>query len=259
MTNANRPAVLVVDDERHMRTTLAEILETEGYQVETADSGEEAVQRCDQRTFDVVLMDVRMPGINGVEAFRRIREHNKQARVVLMSAFTVDDLRRVALEEGAAALLPKPLNLDTVTRLIEHAEDATVLVVGNDDSADTTITDALVERGCHVSRCESATEALELAAQIHFDVVFIESQLATMSGLDFYVMFRKVTPSVIAVMVSDGSAAEDEIANSAVDRSAYTVVHKPVNVEKLIGLLDRIAGQRVSDDVHKPGRPQPSN
>jgi len=246
--------VLVVDDEPNMRSTLAEILESEGYDVETAESGEDAVSRCSDDPFDIVLMDVRMQGIDGVEAFRRIREHNRDARVVLMSAYTVDDLRRVALEEGAAALLPKPLNLDTVTRLIDRVEDTAVLVVGDDASADNAIVNALHEHGCRVHRSRTPAEAIDLAGQIHFDIVFIESSLPGMSGLDLYLMFRRVTPSVIAVMVSDGTAAQDAAADEAVRNSAYTVVHKPVNIEKLIGLLDRISSQRTSDDVHKPGR-----
>jgi len=254
LDESGKAAVLVVDDERNMRSTLAEILEAEGYDVETADSGEQAVERCDERTFDVVLMDVRMPGINGVEAFRRIREHNASARVVLMSAFTVDDLRRVALEEGAAALLPKPLDIDTVIRLIDHDQDTTVLVVGDDNEADDAIGSTLQRQGCRVHRCSNVLQALELGGQIHFDVVFIEAQLPSMSGLEFYTMFRKVTPSVIAVMVSDGSLEDDALADEAVRNSAYTIVHKPVDVDALIGLLHRISSQRTSDDVHKPDR-----
>ncbi len=252
-TATAKASILVVDDERNMRDTLAEILEADGYQVETADSGEAAVERCDQRTFDVVLMDVRMPGINGVEAFRRIRSHNPSARVILMSAYTIDDLRRVALEEGAAALLPKPLDLDTVTRLIDRVQDTSILLVGDDTDTQASISAALTDQGFRVHCADTPGQALNIAGQIHFDVVFIESEVGSTSGLDLYLVFRRVTPSVIAVMISDRTRNADAIAREAVFQSAYTVVHKPVDIHDLLQLINRICSERVSDDVHKPG------
>ncbi len=116
-----RPArILIVDDEKNMRGTLAEILRDEGYVVHTAESGEAAVQICRSQAFQVILMDVRMPGINGVEAFRMIRGDGEKARVIFMSAYSVEELKTAALDEGAVAFLPKPLNLDSVVSLIEE-------------------------------------------------------------------------------------------------------------------------------------------
>jgi PAS domain S-box-containing protein len=112
------PTVLVVDDEKNMRTTLAEILRDEGYRVYTAETGEKAVRMCGRQDIDVVLMDVRMPGIDGVEAFRRIRQQRQGVRVIMMSAYSVDELEKVALAEGAVAFLRKPLQIDSVVKLI---------------------------------------------------------------------------------------------------------------------------------------------
>jgi len=110
--------ILVVDDEKNMRVTLADILREQGHEVETADCGEAAVRLCHDRHFDVILMDVRMPGIDGVEAFRRIRRRDDRVRVIMLSAYSVAGLEKEALEEGAVAFLRKPIDLDQVTRLI---------------------------------------------------------------------------------------------------------------------------------------------
>jgi len=116
-------SILVVDDEKNIRATLADILTGEGYEVRTAGTGEQAVKLCSKQSFDVVLLDVRMPGIDGVEAFRRIRANRHDIRVILMSAYSIDELRREALAAGALGFVRKPLNLENLVELIGTADD----------------------------------------------------------------------------------------------------------------------------------------
>ncbi len=116
--------VLVVDDERNMRTTLADILEDAGFEVSTADCGEKAVKMCSKRSYDAVLMDVRMPGIDGVEAFRLIKRKDEAVRVIMMSAYSMHELQRLAMREGAIGFLKKPLDLERVIELIGESNGA---------------------------------------------------------------------------------------------------------------------------------------
>jgi two-component system response regulator HydG len=113
--------ILDVDDERNMRTTLADILADEGFEVSTAESGEKAVKICKHQLFDAVLMDVRMPGIDGIEAFRRIRRQGHKARVIMMSAYSVEHLIEETLEEGVVAFLRKPLDAAQLLELLDDA------------------------------------------------------------------------------------------------------------------------------------------
>ena len=110
--------ILVVDDHSAMRSTLRDILQDEGYEVQSASSGEEAVDVFEGGNFDAVLMDVRMQGINGVEAFRRMKSLSNSVKVILMSAFSVDEIKEESLEEGAVAFLPKPLDMENLIDLI---------------------------------------------------------------------------------------------------------------------------------------------
>ena len=117
-------SVLVVDDEKNIRTTLADILVGEGYEVRTAETGEKAVKLCHKRPFDVVLLDIRMPGMDGFEASRLIRRERRGTCVIMMSAYSTEEFQRVALHEGAAAFIRKPLDLDRVLELIREARPA---------------------------------------------------------------------------------------------------------------------------------------
>lgn len=112
------PRVLIVDDEINMRSTLADILTEEGFDVGTASSGERAIKLCQRRHYDFVLLDVRMRGIDGVETLRRIRKYDRDSRIFMMSAYTVDTVERIACDAGAERLLRKPLDIDRLLELL---------------------------------------------------------------------------------------------------------------------------------------------
>lgn len=261
--NADRSAVaeqrvLIVDDEENMRKTLAEILRDEGYQVTTAATGEAAVQLCQTQDFEVVLMDVRMPGIDGVEAFRRIRRHREDVRVILMSAYSIESLKETALDEGAIAFLPKPLDLDRIIDLVAEAKDTAILVVENEEETASALQKALREHGYRVTIANDPCDAIELVEQIQFDMIFLEANLPSMNGLELYLAIRRITPSAVAIMIAGLENEFETLAREAVRRNAYTIIRKPLDIDAVLGLLDRIMGRRISGDHRKPPLPGPS-
>lgn len=252
-TQTKATTVLIVDDEKNMRLTLSDILMEEGYHVTTASTGEEAVAMCEMHGFDVILMDVRMPGINGVEAFRRIRRHREGVRVIMMSAYSVDDLKQAALDEGAIAFLPKPLDVQKVVQMIGEVHDTAILIVENDEGVASALTDSLKNNGYRVSLANSPHDALDLVEQIRFDVVFIDTQLPIMNGLELYLAIRKLTPTAVAIMLTGNEAEFEKLAKEAVKRTAYTIVRKPLEIDSILDLIRRITLERAaSGEVKKP-------
>ncbi len=162
MAEQPRFSVLLVDDEPNMLATLSAILTREGFDVTTAGDGGRAVELCLQKEFDVVLMDVRMPHMDGIEAFRRIRRHREGARIVLMSAYSEAELKQAALNDGAIAFIDKPLDVDCVIRLIMESAETAILVVGDDTVAIQAITDSLHQQHhLHVTTVSSPHAALD--------------------------------------------------------------------------------------------------
>ncbi len=111
-------SVLVVDDDSGMAETLADILSVFGYAVTTASSAVAAVRAVTQTRPDLVLMDVRMPGLSGVEALKRMRALAPQLAVIMMTAFARDDLAEEARRAAALAVLPKPLDVERLLALL---------------------------------------------------------------------------------------------------------------------------------------------
>jgi two-component system response regulator (stage 0 sporulation protein F) len=115
-------AVLVVDDEPGMRDTLMAIMELEGYRVSSASDGETAVTTVRKGTFDVVVMDVRLPGRDGVSALQEMGKPPPQ--VILMTAYAEEDRLRAAVEAHAFAIVDKPFDTRRMLSLVEDASRA---------------------------------------------------------------------------------------------------------------------------------------
>jgi CheY-like chemotaxis protein len=115
----SKPKVLIVEDQRSMRLTLAGIIEDQGYDVTEVEDGYRAIEAVRKSAFDLVFMDIKMPGINGVQTFREIKKISQRPVVVMMTGFAVEDLVKEALEEGAFSVVYKPFEIDEVIRLME--------------------------------------------------------------------------------------------------------------------------------------------
>jgi DNA-binding response OmpR family regulator len=108
--------VLVVDDEPEAVELLVEFLSSKGYEVLTATSGEEALRRVKEDRPHLVLLDIRMPQMNGLEVLRRIREIDAEMGVIMVTAVNEEDVGRKALELGAFDYIVKPLDLKYLER-----------------------------------------------------------------------------------------------------------------------------------------------
>lgn len=111
--------ILLIDDDEGMLKTLNYILTDKGYEVVTGNSGKKAIELIQQRHFDIALLDIRMPEMDGVQLLKEIKRLSPQTNVMMITAYTMHKLVEEAKQEGAQAVFAKPLDLD---QLISHAE-----------------------------------------------------------------------------------------------------------------------------------------
>ncbi len=116
--------ILIVDDESGIRQSLKGVLEDEGYKASIADSGEASLDALRKRSFDVVLLDVWLPGMDGLETLQKIRDLENAPEVIMISGHGTIETAVRATKLGAYDFLEKPLSIDKTLNLIRHAIDA---------------------------------------------------------------------------------------------------------------------------------------
>src|SRR3977135_3326132 len=112
---ARKGSVLIVDDEEIMRDVLETLLSAEGFRVELARTGEEGLEAYGRRPFDVVLLDVSMPGIGGLRALEEFLKLDAEAVIVMITAYATFDTAITAWEKGAFNCIRKPFQNEHIT------------------------------------------------------------------------------------------------------------------------------------------------
>jgi two-component system nitrogen regulation response regulator NtrX len=156
------PSILVVDDEPGVRSSLSGVLRDEAFEVEAAASGEECLERAAQTSFDVIVLDVWLPGIDGLVTLQRLRERRIDAQVVMISGHGNIESAVRAIKMGAFDFVEKPLSLEKTVLVVRNA------LRQRDLEAENKVLRARVDRQ-HVMVGESAAmrelrEQVELAA-----------------------------------------------------------------------------------------------
>lgn len=115
--------ILVVDDEKNIRLTLGQTLEVVGYQVETAVNGEDALKQLAVGVFDLILLDLRMPGMDGIEVLKQIVEQRPETRVIVVTAHGTVDTAVEAMKIGAVDFIQKPFAPQEIRSLVAQVLD----------------------------------------------------------------------------------------------------------------------------------------
>jgi two-component system response regulator HydG len=110
-----------VDDDPGMTETLADILSDIGYDVAAAGDGFRAIEMIKEKAYDVALMDIKMPRINGLETFKEVKHISPSTMVIMMTAYALEDLVQEVLAEGTLGIFYKPLEIDKIVDFIEEA------------------------------------------------------------------------------------------------------------------------------------------
>ena len=125
-------SILIVDDEESVRDSLYDWFIDDGYSVACAENAKEALAKLETRNYDIILADIKMPGMDGLEMHRRIRSLNKESIVIIMTAFASVSTAVQALKDGAYDYITKPFDPDDLSHLIRNATSQISLKAENE-------------------------------------------------------------------------------------------------------------------------------
>jgi two-component system response regulator HydG len=234
--------LLIVDDQEQMVRTLRDIARLHGWESDAAYNGESAVEAVRSRGYAVVLMDVRMSGINGVEAFKAMKRLRPDIRVILMTAYTATELLDEAEREGAVRILAKPVAMAGLMEVIEEAtrESRSVLVVDDDTAFLRTLRKLLELNGYSALTAKNLDDAIEMLETESPGAVVLDLRLNGITAPETVLAIKHVSPSVALILCSGYPAALDAATSSMPARLIHASLHKPFPPQDLLNILNDV-------------------
>lgn len=237
MSDEDKPRLLVVDDEPGMRRTLQRIMRAKGFDVLVAEDGPTAIATAREFLPDVLLLDVRMPGIDGVETWRQLKTICPDAAAIFMTAYTSSERLDDARREGALEVMSKPLDIDAVCRRLRQ-NLRPVLVVDDDAGFRDSLGRALRQLLFRVLTAKDADQAMEHFARHPHCVVLLDMKLDGASGLDVLRQIRSQSEERLVILMSGYSDTQDEM-RDGLDNGAVSTLTKPFPLEELVSEIRR--------------------
>lgn len=187
--------ILIIDDHPAIRATMQDVMKNEGFETMIAESGQEAIDIYMSEYFDFVLMDMQMPDMKGVEAYRQMLNNNQQhAKFIFISAFSSPELEDEAHELGCIAFLQKPIRVEQVIEIIRSKSRTSVLVFIENENLRKNVLQDLKKEGLSVEEASEFDQALIKIRQINYSYIVIDEDSASIEQ-DGFKNTIKVTQS----------------------------------------------------------------
>jgi len=231
--------LLIVDDDISLLETIGDVFQDRGYNVAMVEDGRRAIKLVSRRYFDVILIDIKMPGINGLDTYKEVKKIIPTAAVIMMTGDSKEELVKKAIEEGAYTVIYKPFNVKRVIKVVEEALKKPVILIVDDRIEDReTLKDILDGRGYRAVLAKDGYEAVALAQKGSFDVILLDIKMPGMDGVKTLERIKEFRPDTGVIMMTAYSM--EEFVEESLRKGAYTCLFKPINVEKMLEAIQKV-------------------
>ncbi|MFH1893555.1 MAG: response regulator [Candidatus Zixiibacteriota bacterium] len=240
--------ILVVDDDPLLTSLLSDTLESIGYETLSVDSGETAVEMVGSTDVDIIVADINLPGIDGIEAMRRIKRISPTTPVILITGVNMKGIVSRAFSAGADGFLDKPFRIAVIEKMIQELlghlspESSAVMVIDDDEESRELLQSQLREQGYDVSTAASGTEALLKLRDGHVSIVLTDFIMPGMSGIELAHCIKEFSPTTNVVIYTGFSPNKRE--KSEIAAAADAFLAKPFRFEQVTEILARFKTKR---------------
>ncbi len=232
--------ILVVDDDIDNAQSLAELFDLEGHEAMVVHSGEAAIAAHMAQHFDLAFMDVMMPGLNGVESFLQIRKMKPQAKVFMMTGYSVEELLKQAIDQGALGVLNKPMDAGAILSMVNQVGASGLMVapaIGPNYSQ--SLRKVIANSGF---QCRVVTEAKEAQDTCGTEeVLILDFKTPLIDSVGVCSNMRRKAAAQPTIIITPQSA-QDHVGYDALRDLAVTgILNKPFDPMELLDRLEMLA------------------
>lgn len=247
--------ILVVDDDDTIRFLLMDTLSALGYKTFGAINGEEALTKIAQEEIDLVVTDIRMPRLNGVDLLKQIKEKHSDLPVLIITAYNYTYTKDQALRSGADGFLAKPFRISKIEELIKSIlknktdkipivseNPKRILVADDDEVLRNMLVETLETLGYQVTGVEDGEEALYQIQRQNFDLAITDIKMPKLDGLGFLKKAREFKPKLPVVLIT--GFGQTYTAQAAKYEGADGYLVKPFRIEKIEELVKKLLQEK---------------
>jgi two-component system, NtrC family, response regulator HydG len=235
------PQLLIVDDEPDTCANLADIFTEFGYRVDIAHDGPSALQKLEHASYDLALLDLKMPGMNGLELYREIRRRSSDTVAIVVTAYASSETAKSVLEAGAWRIVSKPVDF---TKLLGYVDEALnqplVLVVDDDHDLCHSLWDLFHEQGYRVFLSHDLQTTQKQLRKRVYQVVLIDMKLQQGNGTDVLRMVKVDNPQARTLIITGLAQEMDRSIQEALACGADGVCYKPFDVDQLLKTVQHL-------------------
>lgn len=234
--------VLVIDDDRDHAESIADILSMRGYVVEAAFSGEAGIKIFREQDFDIVFIDVKLPGMNGVETFFEFKKIRPNAKVMMMTGYSLEQLISQAIANGALGVLRKPFAIAELLQVLDEIKPRGIVLVADDDpDFAESLKPILALHGYQVVIASTGQEALEKAAASGVNCLVLDLAMPLLTGIEVYHKLHESGKSIPTIFVT-AFPGEKTAALAGLRQIDHGILLKPFDPRELIRAIVTATG-----------------
>jgi PAS domain S-box-containing protein len=248
-----KKSILIIDDDENICRTLTLIFNKIDYHVETAKTGNKALEKIRERFFNIALIDIKLPDIEGIELISPFKKKHPNIELIMITGQGSMETAISAIDEGASYYVTKPLNMDDVLVKIKKLfqkqslnisnltkpkiiENQRILIVDDDINICKSLSLIFKKKGFEVETAGTGKEALEKAQARYYNVALLDLKLPDINGLELLKPLKNMHPDMEVMMVTGYGSMES--AMHALNLGASSYITKPLNMDEVLGKIN---------------------